>query len=329
MALKTLSSNKLAQGHLPIALSLDSQAVLLAETSGDLYQEMLCRQSHAYTLVQMGDYQQASTLYAKVEKVRVALGIQPGLEMNMQAEIHFRKSEYNDARRINEAIVKLKNGIIQSSSKSYALLNIILIDLITGRHSDLDNMRADLANICHSFSVNGSPIGCYICDLTCADIDVILGNLDSAHDCYLKVLASIRGSNAETESMCLEGLSDLAKRRGNETLSFHYTVLSFVFGLKIQDKAATHHAMRRLAEHFQQQNDEDSALSLFHTALDGFDFMDIHQGRAICMLRIADIMRKRGQIQEPRELWSQAQALFMRASQEKFAEDCAERLARA
>jgi hypothetical protein len=52
-------------------------------------------------------------------------------------------------------------------------------------------------------------------------------------------------------------------------------------------------------------------------ALDGFTFMDVHQWRADCMVRIADIWNSHGEVLRAVRLWKAARPLFERSSQNK------------
>jgi hypothetical protein len=78
---------------------------------------------------------------------------------------------------------------------------------------------------------------------------------------------------------------------------------------------------------FLMQNDEVTAISLFTVALEGFTYMDVHQSRAECMLRLGDIANSHGDMLKAVELWSTAQPLFERSSQVKEVQCVDERLA--
>ncbi|KAJ7897615.1 hypothetical protein B0H14DRAFT_3124550 [Mycena olivaceomarginata] len=68
---------------------------------------------------------------------------------------------------------------------------------------------------------------------------------------------------------------------------------------------------------FLHQEDEDNAIALFTVALEGFTYMDVHQSRAECMLRLGDISNSHGDLLEAVEHWTTAQPLFERSSQAK------------
>ncbi|KAJ6628708.1 hypothetical protein B0H10DRAFT_1988920 [Mycena sp. CBHHK59/15] len=65
------------------------------------------------------------------------------------------------------------------------------------------------------------------------------------------------------------------------------------------------------------QGDEETALNIFLTVLDGSTEMDVHRRRADCMTRIGDIQMRHGHLEEARKLWEDARPLFARSSQMK------------
>lgn len=77
---------------------------------------------------------------------------------------------------------------------------------------------------------------------------------------------------------------------------------------------------------FRSNRDADTALSLFELALHGFTFMDIHQARADCLIRIGDILNTQGKVKESKEMWRAARPLFIRSSQMADVSQCDQRL---
>jgi hypothetical protein len=77
------------------------------------------------------------------------------------------------------------------------------------------------------------------------------------------------------------------------------------------------HALRCLGDIFVYQDNEETALVLFAVALDGFERMDAHCGKADRMLRLRDISMRREDLAEARSLYRKALALFERSSQAK------------
>ncbi|KAJ7252323.1 hypothetical protein C8J57DRAFT_1238201 [Mycena rebaudengoi] len=64
-------------------------------------------------------------------------------------------------------------------------------------------------------------------------------------------------------------------------------------------------------------SDNEIALSLFNTALDGFIFMDVHSWRADCIVQIADILSNCGEVLKAVEFSKIARPLFEQSSQMK------------
>jgi hypothetical protein len=65
--------------------------------------------------------------------------------------------------------------------------------------------------------------------------------------------------------------------------------------------------------------DDETALHLFHTALEAATKMDIHRLRAECMVGIGEIMLARDDPIQAKELWEAAHPLFLRSSRMKDA----------
>jgi hypothetical protein len=89
------------------------------------------------------------------------------------------------------------------------------------------------------------------------------------------------------------------------------------FEQKMKDPVETVYALRRLADLYSIMDDEETALNLFHAVLEAATRMDIHRVRAECMLGIGDIMIRRGDATQAKEMWTGAHPHFLKASQIK------------
>jgi hypothetical protein len=101
--------------------------------------------------------------------------------------------------------------------------------------------------------------------------------------------------------------------------TFRWAVIYLAFEQKMKDPVGTANALRRLADLCSILDEEETALNLFHAALEGGTAMDIHCLRAECMVGIGDIMIRRGDSAQAEEMWTTAHPLFLRASQMKDA----------
>ncbi|KAJ7265622.1 hypothetical protein C8J57DRAFT_1620615, partial [Mycena rebaudengoi] len=117
--------------------------------------------------------------------------------------------------------------------------------------------------------------------------------------------------------LCLERLGDLSIGMNDIQTTLRWTGIFLGLAWKCKDKCQTMHAFCCLGQIFSAQGDDETALSLFTVALDGFTFMDVHRWRADCMVRIGDILNNCGEAMKAVELWKAARPLFERSSQMK------------
>jgi hypothetical protein len=75
-----------------------------------------------------------------------------------------------------------------------------------------------------------------------------------------------------------------------------WATIYLCLALKTGDKLSSMKAFRRLASIAVAQGDEETRLTLYEVALDGFTFMDIHRWRAECTDHIGTILERRGDI---------------------------------
>jgi hypothetical protein len=106
-----------------------------------------------------------------------------------------------------------------------------------------------------------------------------------------------------------------------------WTTVYLANSIKFKEKLGINKALQFLGDIFLAQADEDTAFSLFITALEGFTYMDVHRNRAECMLRLGDISKGHGDMLKAVEFWDAARPLFSRSSQTKQIEMIDERLA--
>jgi hypothetical protein len=100
-----------------------------------------------------------------------------------------------------------------------------------------------------------------------------------------------------------------------------------VHSLKRTEKLGIYKALKFLGDVFLSQNNEQTAISLFTIALEGFTWMDVHCSRAECMLRLGDIHMGYSEQLKAVELWEAARPLFECSSQAKQVQHINERLA--
>ncbi|KAJ7928349.1 hypothetical protein B0H13DRAFT_2311627 [Mycena leptocephala] len=108
--------------------------------------------------------------------------------------------------------------------------------------------------------------------------------------------------------------------------TFRWVVSCLAFVQKKKDPLGTLHALRCLADLYTIFADEATALNLFQAALAGGTAMDVHRLRAECMVGIGEIMLRRGDPTQAREMWTAAHPLFLRSPRMKDAAAVEKRL---
>ncbi|KAJ7797394.1 hypothetical protein B0H14DRAFT_3157506 [Mycena olivaceomarginata] len=138
-----------------------------------------------------------------------------------------------------------------------------------------------------------------------------------------KSLTSIEHN--EIKSFCFERLGNTTAWGADETTP-HWTTIFLIHSLKLKAKLQVYKALQFMGQMFLTHKDENTAVSLFTVALVGFTYMDVHQSRADCMIRLGDISSRRGDLLKAVELWESARPLFERSSQVKEVQYVDERL---
>ncbi|KAJ7921713.1 hypothetical protein B0H13DRAFT_1866495 [Mycena leptocephala] len=163
-----------------------------------------------------------------------------------------------------------------------------------------------------------------MCDTTLADLYLREGNIQEAGSLFEKCITSSM-VHPQITSYCLERLGDISRWKVPHYAS-SWTTVYFVHSIKFKEKLGIHKALQFLGDVLLADNDEDTALSLFTVALEGFTQMDVHRSRAECMLRLGDISKRHSDLLRAVELWEAARPLFKRSSQVKQVERIDERL---
>jgi hypothetical protein len=143
------------------------------------------------------------------------------------------------------------------------------------------------------------------------------GAIGPANAMFEKCFACSLDIPTQLAVLCAERLGDLSTGMNGISTTFRWGGIFLSLALKYRDKRHTMQAFRCLGQIFSAQGDDETALSLFNVALDGFTFMDIHRWRADCMVRIADILNSRGEVMKAVVLWKAARPLFEMSSQLK------------
>ncbi|KAJ7282448.1 hypothetical protein C8J57DRAFT_1463155 [Mycena rebaudengoi] len=232
------------------------------------------------------------------QKNRLELAI-----LNWQAEIHFVKSEYVESRNLQVAVASSCQPT--SYDAMLANLNIALIVIATGAESKNIHQNLDMVQF-HSKA---------FCLNSVFEMELLRPKMFTK--CSKNDFAQSQDISTEMALLCLERLGDSFTGMNDIRTTLRWARIFLGLTLKCKDKHQTMQAFRCLGQIFSVQGDNETALSLFTVALDGFTFMDIHHWRADCMVQIGDILNNHGEVMKAVELWKAARPLFERSSQMK------------
>ncbi|KAF8155263.1 hypothetical protein K438DRAFT_1987164 [Mycena galopus ATCC 62051] len=276
---------------------------------------------------QIGNLSRVLDLCIQAEDILVSRGM-PGSEEHLgfteiRAVVHGKKSEYTEARQLNEQIAKTTSPTSAPLYHANSLFRIAELDILTQRSvaGILANLHA-AEGVWQSLELSRMPL----CSVARADLKLYLGEPGKARREFLQCLTKNRGLYADIDSLCLGALGDPRNGMHSAAETFCWAVVSLAFVQRMKDRVETLNALRRLADAHSILKDDESALNIFHAALEGGTNMDIHRLRAECMVGIGDIMLRRGDLAQAKEMWTGAYPLFVRSSRMKDAAAVQERL---
>ncbi|KAJ7248809.1 hypothetical protein C8J57DRAFT_1672681, partial [Mycena rebaudengoi] len=319
-ALTSICETQLVTGKPLSALTYAKEAHRHAEHLGDIYGQAWSLHLQARCHMLLANYAHARQLLQNSRNMLTNCG-QPQcslyfLILNYQAEIHLVKSEYLESRQLQVAIASSCRPT--SYIAILANLNIAFIDIATG--ADSKNIRQNLEVAQYQSKALYGYSGRHMClflDHVAAELCLQDGPHGTTREMFEKCSVSSQDILPGLVLDALARLGDLSTKMNDIQTTLHWTGIFLGLALRCKDKRQTMQAFRCLGQIFSAEGDDETALSLFNVALDGFTFMDIHRWRADCMFRIAEILHHRGEAMKAVQLWKAARPLFEISSQMK------------
>ncbi|KAJ7884698.1 hypothetical protein B0H13DRAFT_2666978 [Mycena leptocephala] len=290
----------------------------LARVTGRVNEECSSVGDEAIPLCRLGRFTEALESIAEGHDLLIKNGLQGSdIELGFldrKAEIHFQKSEYPEARRLTERVVRMTARHRSPYFHANAVRTLAQIDIVTGVEDSviLQTLIAarELARELRW------PHALVMCDISQYELDIRSGDGAKAYT-SLKCLVTKAELDAEVMFLTLESLGELSHGMCGVEETLGWATTYFAFARKTQDLGHTYQALRYLGDTFLAQRDEETALSVFQAVLDGSTKMDVHRRRADCMSRIGEIFLCRGDVVRAKEMWEAARPLFVRSSRAK------------
>ncbi|KAJ7909635.1 hypothetical protein B0H13DRAFT_2330223 [Mycena leptocephala] len=249
----------------------------LAQIHGLFYSEAQAINVDLLCRVSQGDLASCVMLSAEARALLAFCGLQGSslylTLINSDAQVHLQKTEYAEAR-----VLYSKTYADQAPlPRAYDRLNLAFIDAEI--EPETSQVRQDLEAVKTSFESIMNPPGITLCEVLQAYVDIRDGLLSTGRLSLERSFAETRGNDQEISILCLDKLADVTCRLADTWTTFGWVLVLMAFALNGKNTIAIYHALRCLGDIFLVQGDEDTALSLFQVAHEGFTAMDIHRSR--------------------------------------------------
>ncbi|KAJ6556115.1 hypothetical protein B0H19DRAFT_1071248 [Mycena capillaripes] len=274
----------------------------------------------------LGNLSRALNLCACAEEILISDGMEGsdrylGL-LDLRAEIYILQSNYIQGRQLHQQIVLRTSPTCSPRFHANSLITVAYLDI------QMEREGARIVNNIEAAETIYAAYGCpwSLCTWITAELKLFHGDTGNARAAFVECLSQSLSRYPETSGLCLAALSDPKHGIGGLLDTFRWAIVYLAFTRKLKDSIGMSHALRRLANLHTMLGDEDTALSIFHAALQAGTTMGIYRLRAECMVGIGDIMHRRGDSEQAKEMWTSAHPLFVCSSRMKDAAAVQKRL---
>ncbi|KAJ6559409.1 hypothetical protein DFH09DRAFT_514520 [Mycena vulgaris] len=293
-----------------------SEARRPAKMSADLYNEANALGIEVTCCSALANYKYEASLCNRARDLLAHCGMSGGsldtAIISNQGEIHKSKSEYVEARNIHTKLLHGHPIELVPLDHAFTLLNVAELDVLLGAPTEEVQRNIDTAK--SLFNSINLLVYEMMCDAIMGALHLRERDLQSAQSLFHKCLCFFWGNYTELVNYCLQRLGD---RSLWDSTDRSWTIVYLVHASKSNQKLDIHKALQFLGDISRTEGDQDTAVSLLTTALEGFTQMDVHCSRAECMLLLGYISKENGDLLKTAELWQTARPLFERSSQVK------------
>ncbi|KAJ7142090.1 hypothetical protein C8R43DRAFT_1131082 [Mycena crocata] len=317
-------------GHYRESIESSMEVIRLARIMGSVPHECNGLMDEALSRSHLGELRQVQSICLQTRQLVQASGLDGSNReiaiLDMEAEVHLLKSEYIQARDLNTAVLQMTSPDVMPYFHANALIFVAHLCILIG--VDESEIREKLKTAKELTDKLGWTSRKIMCEQEFAALALYLGDTQSAHAAFKACISRSGMEDAEAAFIGLEYLGDWTHSMCTLDETFQWAGTYFALARKSNDLGRTYQALRCLGDILLAQGDETTALSVFRAVLAGATEMDVHRRRADCMVRIGDILKRRGNVEEAREMWQTARPLFFRSSQRKETVLVDQRLAR-
>ncbi|KAJ7500087.1 hypothetical protein FB451DRAFT_1207445 [Mycena latifolia] len=318
-ALMHCSELQMDQGNFRQGVKYAQQAHQAFGQAGHLLAQAYAIKAEVDCAYRLCDFKRSAQLCAQARDLLTLCGMQNGelavRLMSSETEFLYLKTDYAKARIIQTQIVGKTSKETAPLEYAYALMYLAMIDFEMGMDDAAIHQCLDIAR--PLFMELKAPGTIFWCDALAANLQLRQGLKVEAKAYYQRSLEKYRRRRPDPPLAiaCLSKLGDLEYGLNDEMTTFGYAVDLLAYGNKLSDRVATNHALRCIGDIFAAQGDDETALNLFMVARDGFSSMDVHRHKGVCLVRIADILERRGSPERARDVLQEARMMFETSSQ--------------
>ncbi|KAJ6555189.1 hypothetical protein DFH09DRAFT_574678 [Mycena vulgaris] len=233
--------------------------------------------------------------------------------LDIQADVHLQKTEYEESHCLNEEVARLTSPTRSPFFHLNALINLAWLDIVTGADEQEIFKKLDTARTVATRLEWG--YGVQYCELITVDIYLRRGDLTEASRALEQCLPLFGSFQTNLQLHCLRQLAEVSYEMRQIDQASRWVVMFLALGCKTRSHGEIYHALQYLGDVFTAQDDDETTLDIFQAVLDGTTEMDVHHRRANCMTRIGDILERRGDLKNGKEMWESARPLFILTSQ--------------
>ncbi|KAJ7871119.1 hypothetical protein B0H13DRAFT_2555641 [Mycena leptocephala] len=285
----------------------------IARSMWSSHWEYFCLRIEVWGHLWMGNLTRALELCAQTEELLTSVGMENSTEylllLDKRGNILFQKSEYQEVRQLYAQIIKKTSASCSFRYHAHALRSVAEMDIL------MESEVADIvSNLKASETVEMTLVSPDILtpSLLDAQLKLYCGDTENSRAALLECLS--KGLRTRTGRAlvrdCLAALADPVHKMHGTMDAFCCAVVYLASVQIAKNPVGTLHALRRLADLHLSLEDDETALHIFHAVLEGGTKMDIHRLRAECMVGIGDIVLRRGNPIEAKEMWGGTHPLF-------------------
>ncbi|KAJ6565949.1 hypothetical protein DFH09DRAFT_1157339 [Mycena vulgaris] len=304
-------------GNHHLAVEYAQKGKMEAVKIGAVLDELQCVIYEAQALVCLGDLSYALQILDAARQLVISSGLE-GTDRDLgildaNADVAYEKSDYSQAHRLYQCIVKQTSLFRSPRYHIYASLCMIDVEsLMWCNGSDNAQKITDLRE--RSDRLHWTH-GSLLAEIITANISLSQVQRAVRPSLHLKCFTSAQKvNNVQIMFKCLDKLSDPRSWPDDAMDSFYWASTFLAMARKTKHLSNTYQSLQFLGDTFMKWGDPNTALAIFHVVLDGSRDMKVHHRQADCLSRIGDIFRARGNISEARKYWEDSHRLYTKSS---------------